>query len=62
MVSRTDFEQRKVSYKQTKIDDDNFNQFVQQKKRKIYGVEDVQAELEDMTEDEDEIKSKPQNQ
>ena len=31
MLSRTDFDKRKVSSKQEKIDDDNFDQFVKQK-------------------------------
>lgn len=31
MLSRTDFDKRKVSSKQEKIDDDNFDQFVMQK-------------------------------
>ena len=38
LLSRTDFEQRRVSYKQSKIDEDNFDQFIKQKKRRIYGI------------------------
>jgi hypothetical protein len=45
-----------VSKKQQKIDNDNLKQLLMQKSRKIYEVEHVQKELEEMTDDEEEIK------
>ena len=58
-TSRDKFKYWGSSKMQNEIDERHMQQFMFNKSRKIYQVEDVQAELEELTEDEEEIRKKP---
>ena len=48
---------KNIGLEQRERDDDHFNQLVDQRKRMLYEVKDVQDELEELTDDEEEIKT-----